>query len=208
MSTIVDKYFPEITPHQRSQFEALQELYSLWNSRINVISRKDIDALYLKHVLHSLSIARVLTPAPGARILDIGCGGGFPSVPLAILFPQAGFTAADSVGKKITVVQEVCKALSLSNVSAVNCRAESLDGSFDYAISRAVAPMSRLIEWCWDKISPSGCGNLPGGLLALKGGDLEAELAATGKPCVLHSVSEWFDEEFFETKKIVFIEKR
>lgn len=202
------KYFPELTTRQQAQFEALYDIYGVWNERINVISRKDFSSLYLKHVLHSLSLARVLCPAQSAEILDIGCGGGFPTVPLAIMFPETAFTAADSIGKKITVVKEVCKAAGIENVTAVNSRAEQIDGRFDYVVSRAVAPMSDLIKWSWNKIRVAAAGNIPNGILALKGGDLTEELAATGREYETFEISKWFDEEFFATKKIVFVEKR
>ncbi len=204
----IRKYFPDLSVKQTEQFESLYDVYKEWNERINVISRKDFSSLYLKHVLHSLSIARLLHPAPSARILDIGCGGGFPTVPLAIMFPEAEFTAADSIGKKITVVKEVCKAAGIPNVTAVNSRAEQLTGHFDYVVSRAVAPMGDLIKWSWDKIRVGAKGNISNGILALKGGDLRDEMAAAGRVYHTYDISNWFDEEFFETKKIVFIEKR
>lgn len=205
---LIKKYFPDLSAAQYLQYEALYGVYEKWNSRINVVSRKDFDSLYLKHVLHSLSIARLLTPAPGARILDIGCGGGFPSVPLAIMFPETEFTAVDSIGKKITVVKEVCAELGIVNVKALNLRAEKIDSEFDYAVSRAVAPMEELIKWCWNKIIPGRKGSLPGGMIVLKGGDLTEEMRAVRLAYELYPISKWFSEEFFETKKIVFIEKR
>lgn len=207
METIL-KYFPNLTARQTGQFEALYDVYKEWNERINVISRKDFASLYIKHVLHSLSIARVLQPAAKAEILDIGCGGGFPAVPLAIMFPEAEFTAADSIGKKITVVKEVCRAVGIANVTAVNSRAEQLGGRFDYVVSRAVAPMSDLVKWSWDKIRVGTCGNMPCGILALKGGDLTEEMSTIDMKYETYDIAKWFSEEFFETKKIVFVEKR
>ncbi len=204
---LILKYFPGLTTQQKERYESLYGIYREWNDRINVISRKDFDSLYLKHVLHSLAIAELLRPAPSAKILDIGCGGGFPTVPLAIMFPETQFVATDSIGKKITVVSQVCQALNLSNVSPVNTRAEALPEKFDYVVSRAVAPMAQLLEWSWDKIRKGECGSLPNGILALKGGDLTSEMASVKPTHKVYDISEWFSEEFFETKKIVFVEK-
>lgn len=207
MSGIIKKYFPDITPLQEKQFAALQGLYEQWNERINVISRKDIEHLYIRHVLHSLAIAKVCKFDDGAKILDVGCGGGFPGIPLAILFPEAGFTMVDSVGKKIMVVGEVAEALSLRNVIAVNSRVESIDGKFHYVVSRAVTDMKSFEGWVWDKIEPGIHGTLPDGILYLKGGDLTAELAEVGRKYRLYDISDFFDEDFFETKKVVYIPK-
>ncbi len=202
------RYFPELTLHQREQFAALGPLYETWNARINVISRKDIGSLYLKHVLHSLAIARACWFDTGARILDIGCGGGFPSIPLAILFPKAQFTATDSIGKKITVVREIASAIGLTNLSALHIRSEETPGRFDYAVSRAVAEMQNLLKWGIEKIDRGQKGSLPNGMLVLKGGGLDQELAATGRKYTIYPISEWFTEEFFETKKVIWTEKR
>lgn len=204
----IEKYFPELTARQREQFGAMREVYAEWNARINVISRKDFDAFYLHHVLHSLAIARVCRFDAGARIVDVGCGGGFPSVPLAIMFPQAHFTAVDSIRKKITVVEGVRSALGIGNLTAVNGRAEQLGESFDYAVSRAVAGMPELVRWIWNKIEPGQRGSLPSGMICLKGGDLDAELAASRLEWRRFPISEIFAEEYFETKLVLYAQKR
>ena len=203
----IDKYFPALTQRQRSQLEALYGLYADWNAKINVISRKDFDQLYLRHVLHSLAIAKVCPFAPGARVLDVGCGGGFPSVPLAILFPEAHFTAADSIGKKITVVKGVTEGAGLTNLDPVCARAETLPGQYDYVVSRAVTEMPTFVGWVWDKIARGQKGALPNGILYLKGGDLNEELGRTGMKWTEYPISALFDEEFFETKKVVYTAK-
>lgn len=201
------KYFPDLSPLQRERFERLLPLYTEWNARINVISRKDIDSLYLRHVLHSLAIARACRFDDGARVLDVGCGGGFPTVPLAIMFPNVRFTAVDSIGKKIAVVREICTALGLDNVTPVNARAESLDEKFDYVVSRAVTDMKTFTGWIWDRIERGRHGTLPDGILYLKGGDLAEELALTRRRWEIFDISDWFDEEFFETKRVVYTSK-
>ncbi len=205
---LIEKYFGEsLTPLQRERFAALRELYAQWNAKINVISRKDFDSLYLKHVLHSLAIAKLCSFEAGARICDVGTGGGFPAVPLAIMFPQAHFTAVDSIGKKITVVREVGAALGLENLTPVNGRVEALPGRFDYAVSRAVTDMSELMRWVWGKIERGQRGSLPNGIIVLKGGQLAEELAAAGKKFSVFEISQFFEEEFFDTKKIVYLAK-
>ena len=153
---LIFDYFPQLTQRQREQFEALYEAYAEWNAKINVISRKDFDSLYLKHILHSLAIARVCTFASGAKVMDVGCGGGFPSVPLAILFPDTEFTAVDSIGKKITVVKGVCQKVGINNLTAINSRVEGVEGKFDYIVSRAVTDMSTFVGWVWNKIARGG----------------------------------------------------
>lgn len=197
-------YFPELDTVQRDRLAALYDLYADWNAKINVVSRKDFDQLYARHVLHSLAIAKVCRFADGARILDVGCGGGFPSIPLAILFPGAHFTAADSIRKKITVVEGVSRSLGLENLTPRCVRVETLTERFDYVVSRAVTAMPEFVGWVWSKIERGERGTLPNGILYLKGGDLAEELARTGKRWTLYEISDFFDDPFFETKKVVY----
>ncbi|WP_300750476.1 16S rRNA (guanine(527)-N(7))-methyltransferase RsmG [uncultured Alistipes sp.] len=198
------RYFPDLTERQRTQFAALYPLYELWNARINVVSRKDFGQLYLRHVLHSLAIAKVCTFAPQARVVDVGCGGGFPSVPLAILFPDTRFTAVDSIGKKITVVRAVAEGAGIPNLEARNCRAEQLDERFDYAVSRAVTDMATFTKWVWPLLERGQRGSLPNGILYLKGGDLTEELGRTHMRWQQYPIPAFFDNPFFETKKVVY----
>ena len=204
---LILKYFPDLSEEQRRQFAALYELYAEWNAKINVVSRKDFDQLYLRHVLHSLAIAKVCSFEPGAEILDVGCGGGFPSVPLAILFPEAHFIAADSIRKKITVVEGVVAGLGLKNIEPRCTRVEQIPNHFDYVVSRAVTAMPEFVEWIWHKIRRGQRGTLPNGILYLKGGDLAEELALTGKHWTLYDIASFFEEDFFETKKVVYTRK-
>jgi 16S rRNA (guanine527-N7)-methyltransferase len=201
------KYFPELAARQVEQFAALYPLYEEWNARINVVSRKDFDTLYLKHVLHSLAIARACRFDSGARILDIGTGGGFPAIPLAIMFPESHFTAADSITKKIRVVEEVSRGAGIKNITPLNCRAEDVREKFDYVVSRAVTDTATLVRWSWAKIERGQRGTLPGGMLLLKGGDLVAELAEAARTYISYDISQWFDEEFFATKKVIYLAK-
>ncbi len=204
---LIDRYFPDITERQRSRFEALYSLYEEWNSKINVVSRKDFDQLYLRHVLHSLAIAKVCEFEAGARILDVGCGGGFPSIPLAILFEDARFVAADSIRKKISVVEGVASALGLDNLEPRCTRVELIPERFDYVVSRAVTAMPEFVGWIWNRIERGKKGTLHNGILYLKGGDLAEELALTGKRWDIYEISRFFDEEFFDTKKVVYTRK-
>ncbi len=208
MHTLITKYFPDLTKRQKEQIAQLGELYADWNSKINVISRKDMDQFYLRHVLHSLSIAKVCRFESGAKILDVGCGGGFPSIPLAILFPEVEFTSADSIGKKIKVVEGVADSLQLKNVKPHWGRVEELKSSYDYVISRAVTEMPQFVKWIWNKIGKGQRGTLPNGILYLKGGELAEELAATRMKWDLYSISDHFDEEFFQTKYVVYTPKK
>jgi 16S rRNA (guanine527-N7)-methyltransferase len=199
------KYFPNITQTQRAQFEQLPELYNCWNNQINVISRKDIDQLYERHVLHSLGIAKIISFLPGESVLDLGTGGGFPGIPLAILFPDTQFYLVDSIGKKIKVVQEVAKALGLQNVKAAHLRAEQVDEKFDFVISRAVTRLKEFYPWVKGKFSKPSKNTLPNGILYLKGGDLEQEIAESGLAVQQFHLKDYFDEEFFETKQVIYI---
>ncbi len=198
---LIGRYF-ELSQEQKDRFTMFAELYKDWNRKINVVSRKDIDELYLRHVLHSLAIARKFSFMSGQRILDVGTGGGFPGIPLAVLFPEAKFHLVDSIGKKIKVVQAVVEGLELKNVTTAHIRAEEVKGSFDYVVTRAVAPLETLWYWVGNKLSRAGESN---GLIALKGGDLAEETAALGRYCEIYELTEYFEEPFFETKKLVYV---
>ena len=200
-------YFPNLTEQQREQFAALDGLYRDWNAKINVISRQDIDALYEKHVLHSLGIAKVIQFKPGTEILDVGTGGGFPGIPLAILFPLAQFHLVDSIGKKITVVKGVAEALGLTNVRAEQARVEHLNQTYDFVVSRAVTRLKPFMGWVRYKITKRGNNDLPNGVLYLKGGDLAEELAEIPDKYKTYDLSDYFDGEFFKTKKLIHIKK-
>ncbi len=204
-SDIIKNYFPELNPKQLEQLEMLYPLYQEWNEKINVISRKDIDNLMLHHVLHSLGIAKIINFRPGTEILDVGTGGGFPGIPLAILFPQCTFTLVDSIGKKIKVVEGVASALGLENVTALHTRAEDLDQDFEFVVSRAVTRITPFYYWVKNKISPNHFHTQRNGILCLKGGDLTEELAEFGKKHKIFELGELFQEEFFETKKVVYV---
>lgn len=221
-SDIITHYFPDLSPLQLNQFQKLEALYRDWNSKINVISRKDIDELYLKHVLHSLGLAKIISFQDGVDVLDVGTGGGFPGIPLAILFPDVHFHLVDSIGKKITVVKEVAASLGLANVVAEKARAEELPHKYNYIVSRAVTRMSAFNEWVKDKIK-EGAPNketdrsekhkqqaLPyfqNGIFYLKGGDLKEELAEAKVKHKLFKLSDYFKEDFFEYKMVVYIPK-
>lgn len=199
---IISKYFPTLTTKQRQQFEMLEPLYKDWNSKINVISRKDIDELYVRHVLHSLGIAKVQGFRDGSTILDVGTGGGFPGIPLAILYPEVEFLLIDAIAKKIKVVQQVCEALELKNVTAVQQRAEKVKGEFDFVVSRAVTSMPDFVKWVRNRVKKQSKHELKNGILYLKGGDLTEELALY-KTAKVFDLPDYFSEEFFETKKVV-----
>lgn len=199
------KYFPDLTERQREQLAALLPLYEEWNAQINVISRKDMDHFYEHHVLHSLAIAKAVRFKPMAEVLDVGTGGGFPGVPLAIMFPDARFTLIDSIGKKIKVVSDVIDRLALANTKALQIRAEQLDGEFDFVVSRAVTTLPEFVPWVKGKISKTQYHTLHNGILYLKGGDLDAELAPFRKKVRTWNISDWFDEEYFETKKVIYL---
>ena len=202
---IIFRYFPDLSDVQKAQFTQLYGLYKDWNEKINVISRKDIDNLYINHVLHSLGIAKVIALQPGATILDVGTGGGFPGIPLAIIFPQSRFHLVDSIGKKITVVKNVAQSLGLTNVTAEQARAEQLKDEYDFIVSRAVTRLKEFYSWVHRKSKKKSMHELYNGILYLKGGDLEEELAELKKPYQLFSLSDYFKEEYFATKKIVYI---
>ena len=202
---LIKKYFPEITPQQQDQFNRLGGLYEDWNSKINVVSRKDIEQLYVHHVLHSLGIAKVQPFVSGAQILDVGTGGGFPGIPLAIMYPQASFYLVDSIGKKITVVKEVAQALGLQNVRADQMRAEQVKGQFDFVVSRAVTRMKPFVEWVERKIKTDSKHPLYNGILYLKGGELEEEMKETGLNWSSYDLTDYFEEPYFETKKVVYV---
>lgn len=200
----ITNYFPDLSKIQLEQFSQLEPLYKDWNSQINVISRKDIDELYVKHVLHSLAIAKVIRFKAGTKILDVGTGGGFPGVPLAILFPETQFVLVDSIGKKIKVVNEVVSRLGLENVTAHHKRAEEIEGQFDFVVTRAVARIKKFIPWVKGKLSPESFNELKNGLLFLKGGDLTEEIEESNKKVKLYPISDYFTEDFFETKVVLY----
>ena len=202
---LILKYFPEITTAQKNQFAELEALYKDWNEKINVISRKDTDSLYEKHILHSLGIAKVMQFADGTKVLDIGTGGGFPGIPLAILFPNVQFTLVDSIGKKITVVKGVAESLGLKNVTAHHMRAEQLKEKFHFVVSRAVTQMPVFLTWLRGKFEKEQFNPKHNGVLYLKGGELAEELA--GLKCEIFSLKNYFDGDFFDTKKVVYLSK-
>ena len=202
---IINKYFPNLSEEQKSQFQQLENLYKDWNEKINVISRKDIDEFYERHVLHSLGIAKIMDFADDTKVLDIGTGGGFPGIPLAILFPNTEFTLVDSIGKKITVVKGVAESLGLKNVKAYHERAEKIKDKFHFVVSRAVTQMPVFLLWLKGKFEKEQFNPKHNGVLYLKGGDLGEELA--GIKCEIFNLKNHFDEEFFDTKKVVYLSK-
>lgn len=202
---LILKYFPDLTDDQKEKFGRLKELYLYWNAQINVISRKDTDDFYERHVLHSLGIAKIMEFADDSSVLDIGTGGGFPGIPLAILFPNVEFHLVDSIGKKIKVVTEVAKELGLTNVRGTHARAEDIKEQFDFIISRAVTAMPQFMPWTKGKFLKRSINPLNNGILYLKGGDLKEELAPIKHPYVIHPLKEIFEEEFFDTKAVVYV---
>lgn len=202
---LIHQYFPKLEAYKAEQFAALQSLYEHWNAQINVISRKDIEALYERHVLHSLAIYKFLPFKPGSSILDIGTGGGFPGIPLAIMQPDVEFLLVDSIGKKIKVVQEVAAALELKNVTAIHERAEKVKPKFDFVVSRAVAELQMLLNWSQGKIKKEQINGLPNGLICLKGGNLKEELKAVKRHVDAFPLTDYFKEEFFETKQVIYV---
>ncbi len=205
MLALIDKYFPEFSPTQRQQMAALQPLYQEWNEKINVISRKDMDNFYIHHVLHSLAIAKYIQFLPNTEIVDVGTGGGFPGIPLAIAFPEVRFHLVDSIGKKIKVVQGVADALELKNVTSQQIRAEELTHQYDFVVSRAVTEVSNIYFWMRKKLKTEDKHSLTNGLILLKGGDLTEEFANFKYHHRFTPISSYFEEEFFETKKIVYV---
>ncbi|MDE6524215.1 MAG: 16S rRNA (guanine(527)-N(7))-methyltransferase RsmG [Paramuribaculum sp.] len=199
------RYFPELTQTQRERFAALGALYSDWNAKINVISRKDIDNLYVHHVLHSLAIAKFMTPASESRLLDMGCGGGFPGIPLAIMWPDCHFHLIDRIGKKLRVAQAVADATGLTNVSIQHGDIGECREKFDFVVSRAVMTLDQLVPLVTKNIAHNDRSTLPDGLICLKGGDLQTEIDATRRPVLEVPVSDWFDEEYFSTKKLLYV---
>lgn len=202
---IIEKYFPHLSEHQKTQFDALFDLYSEWNAKINVISRKDIENLYTHHVLHSLAIARYIQFVPQTKVLDIGTGGGFPGIPLAIFFPDVHFTLIDSIGKKIKVVEQVAKSIDLHNVDYRHSRVEEEKRKFEFVVSRAVMALPQLAKIVRKNIANEQKNGLPNGLICLKGGDVTAEVHPFGENVDVYPLSRYFDEPFFETKKIIYL---
>jgi len=204
-ASVIFRYFPGLSAKQQQQFAALDTLYKEWNEKINVISRKDIDNLYVNHVLHSLGIAKVSAFLPGAEILDVGTGGGFPGIPLAILFPETRFHLVDSIGKKITVVREVSQALGLTNVTCEQIRAEQMKHKYDFVVSRAVTQMKEFHGWVHNKVKKESKHPLDNGILYLKGGEVEEEMDLLKRPYSVFDLQAYFTEAFFETKKVVYV---
>jgi 16S rRNA (guanine527-N7)-methyltransferase len=202
---IIKKYFPTLTASQVEQFSQLEALYNDWNSKINVISRKDIQNLYEHHVLHSLGIAKVIRFKPGTQVMDLGTGGGFPGIPLAILFPETDFHLVDSIGKKVRVADEVARSIGLKNIRTTHSRAEDIKEQYDFVVTRAVMPLIDLMKCARKNIAKTPQNALPNGFIALKGGELNSEMASMRNICTVWNLSEWFTEEYFETKKVVHV---
>lgn len=202
---IIIKYFPKLGEYKLSQFSQMESLYTEWNEKINVISRKDISELYIRHILHSLSIAKVIEFMPGTKIVDVGCGGGFPGIPLAVLFPEVKFSLVDSIGKKIKVVDEIAQSLNLKNVQAIQERSENIKEKFDFVVSRAVTAFPQFVGFTRHLISKEQKNPLPNGIIYLKGGDFTEEIKPFGRNAEVFEISDYFKEEFFTTKKIIYL---
>ncbi len=200
---LILKYFPALDSRQQEQFEAMYDLYLHWNAQINVISRKDIDLLFERHVLHSLGIAKVMAFKPGTKVLDVGTGGGFPGIPLAVMFPESSFHLVDSIGKKIKVVEEVAKGLGLTNLTAQHERAEKINDRYHFIVSRAVTEFPEFYNWIYKKVLKENFNDLPNGILYLKGGDLREEFGKHYEKATFYDLRDYFEEEFFDTKKVV-----
>ena len=202
----ITKYFPGLSDEQKEQFAALYDLYHDWNSKINVISRKDIENLYLHHVLHSLAIAKYITFKPGTKIMDMGCGGGFPGIPLAIMFPEVQFHLVDSIGKKVRVAGEIAQSIGLKNVRTSHSRAEEIKDKYNFVVSRAVMQLPDLVKICRKNISNEQFNALPNGIICLKGGDMTAETRPFKNCCEIIDISTYFSEEYFKDKKVVYVQ--
>jgi len=203
-ANILQKYFPQLSDSQLDLFAQAERLYIEWNSKINVVSRKDIDQLMVRHILHGLAISKIIQFKPKAQVLDVGTGGGFPGIPLAIMFPETHFHLVDSIGKKITVVKEIAKTLQLNNVTAEQIRAEKIKDKYDFVVSRAVAKLGNIIPWVRNNIKKESMHKISNGLITLKGGDLDEEIKAIQYPTTILDLNTLFEEEFFETKKITY----
>lgn len=202
---LINKYFPELNSEQIARFEAMNSLYLEWNEKINVVSRKDIEGLYERHILHSLVIAKIIKFNPGTKILDVGTGGGFPGIPLAVLFPETNFLLVDSIGKKIKVVNAIVEALELKNVTGQHARAQSIKDKFDFVVSRAVTAFPHFVNMVRKNISLEGKNSLPNGIIYLKGGDFNNEIKNYRKTIEIIDIKEFFDESYFETKKVIYL---
>lgn len=202
---IIHKYFPNLSDKQVQQFMQLQALYAEWNGKINVVSRKDIENIYERHILHSLAIAKFVQFKDGTKILDLGTGGGFPAIPLAIFFPETEILAVDSIDKKLKVVHEIAQAIQLKNIQTKHTRVEKLQEKFDFVVTRAVAPLKDLLIWTKFLYHPVQFNHLDNGLIALKGGDLASEIKEANQKAIVQPIREYFDEEFFESKSIVYV---
>jgi len=204
---IITKYFPKLNPDQLQKFEALGPLYEEWNEKINLVSRKDIEHIYERHILHSLGIAKIIRFVNGTAVMDVGTGGGFPGIPLAILFPETEFMLVDSIGKKIMVVKEIAKTLGLKNVKASHNRVEDINGNFDFVTGRAVTDLNSFYGWVRKKIKSQDINGLPNGVLYLKGGELDADIATFGNRAQVFPLSQYFEEDYFATKAVIYIQK-